>query len=96
MKPTIYISGPITHDPDYKVKFKAAQDMLEKCGFCVLSPPEHVKVAEGKEWEDYMAEAIALMLKADQVYMLKGWSASAGAKLERRLAQELGKEIKYE
>ena len=95
-RPTIYISGPITHDPDYKAKFKNAQDMLEECGFCVLSPAEEVQVAEGKTWEDYMAEAITLLLQCDQVYMLKGWSASSGARLERRLAQRLGKEIKYE
>ena len=94
-KPTIYISGPISNDPEYKAKFKEAQDMLEQCGFCVLSPAEEIRVEPWKEWADYMAEALILLLQCDQVYMLKGWSTSTGACLEMKLAKKLGKLVKF-
>lgn len=94
-RPTIYISGPISNDPDYKAKFKEAQDMLEACGFCVLSPAEEIRVEPWKEWTDYMSEALILLLQADQVYMLKGWSTSTGACLEMKLAKKLGKLVKF-
>ena len=95
-KPTIYISGPITHDPDYKAKFARAQEMLEQCGFDVVSQAERVKVSDDKDYTDYLSEALELMLQCDQLYMLKGWSTSTGAKLELKLAKRLGKKIKYE
>ena len=95
-RPTIYISGPISDDPDYKEKFHAAHQMLEECGFEVLDPTELVKVSDEKDYSDYLSEAVWHMLQCDQLYMLKGWSQSTGAKLELKLAKRLGKKIKYE
>ena len=95
-KPTIYISGPISDDPDYKAKFAKAHQVLEECGFDVLDPTELVKVSSEKDYTDYLSEALWHMLKADQLYMLKGWSTSTGAKLELKLAKLLGKKIRYE
>lgn len=95
-KPTIYISGMISDDPDYKEKFRAAHQMLEHCGFEVLNPAELVKVSDEKDYTDYLSEAVFLMLQCDQLYMLKGWSTSTGAKLELKLAKMLGKKIRYE
>ena len=92
----IYISGPISDDPDYKAKFAKAHQMLEQCGFEVLDPTELVKVSDDKGYTDYLAEAVWHMLKADELYMLKGWSQSTGAKLELKLAKRLGKKIRYE
>lgn len=92
----IYISGPISDDPDYKAKFARAQEMLEQCGFDVVSPAERVKVSNDKDYTDYLSEALELMLQCDQLYMLKGWSRSTGAKLELKLAKRLGKKIRYE
>lgn len=94
--PKIYISGPISDDPDYKAKFRAAHQMLEHCGFDVLDPTELVKVSDEKDYTDYLSEAVWHMLKADELYMLKGWSQSTGAKLELKLAKRLGKKIRYE
>lgn len=94
--PKIYISGPISDDPEYKEKFRAAHQMLEQCGFDVLDPTELVKVSDDKDYTDYLSEAVWHMLKADELYMLKGWSRSTGAKLELKLARLLGKKIRYE
>ncbi len=93
LKPIIYLSGPITNDPGYKAKFQTVQDDLELKGYVVLNPANEVKVHPDKEWSDYMAEAIALMLKADKVYMLPGWEKSTGASLEMKLARQLGKGV---
>lgn len=92
----VYISGPISDDPDYKAKFAKAHQMLEECGFDVLDPTELVKVSPEKDYTDYLSEAVWHMLKADELYMLKGWSTSTGAKLELKLARLLGKKVKFE
>lgn len=92
----IYISGAISNDPDYKAKFAKAQEMLEQCGFDVISPAERVKVSPEKDYTDYLSEALFHMLQADELYMLKGWSQSTGAKIELKLAKRLGKKIRYE
>lgn len=36
----LYLSGAITSDPDYKLKFAEAALQLEKCGFDVVTPVE--------------------------------------------------------
>ena len=95
-RPTIYISGPISDDPDYKEKFRAAHQMLEECGFAVIDPTELVKVSDDKDYTDYLAEAVWHMLKADELYMLKGWSQSTGAKLELKLARLLNKRVQFQ
>ena len=94
--PKIYISGPITNDPDYKAKFKTAQNLLEAEGYEVKNPAELIVPTPDKEWSDYMALAIAYMLPCEQVYMLKGWEDSTGATLELKLAVVLGKKIIYQ
>ena len=41
-------------------------------------------------------EAAELALKCESIYMLHGWRESAGAKIEHKLARDLGMEIIYE
>ena len=95
-KAKVYISGMISDDPDYKEKFHAAHQMLEDCGFDVLDPTELVKVSPEKDYTDYLSEAVWHMLKADELYMLKGWSTSTGAKLELKLARLLNKRVQFQ
>lgn len=90
----IYISGKITDDANYKVNFEVAELALETAGFQPVNPAEE-HLPEGATWADYMRHDIKLLCDCDAIYMLKGWRESAGAKIEHKLARDLGIEIIY-
>lgn len=90
----IYISGKITDDANYKVNFEVAELALETAGFQPVNPAEE-HLSEGATWADYMRHDIKLLCDCDAIYMLKGWRESAGAKIEHKLARDLGIEIIY-
>ena len=48
-KPTVYIAGKITGDPDYRAKFEHAAEVLTSVGYTVLSPA--ILPSEGFEYE---------------------------------------------
>ena len=91
----IYISGKITDNPNYKADFEAAELALKIAGFQPVNPAkEHLP--DGAAWADYMRQDIKLLCDCDAIYMLNGWRESAGAKIEHKLAWDLGIEIIYE
>ena len=90
----VYISGPISSDPDYAEKFAAAFERLEKAGYDPVNPVAIGKVLKykmGREptWEDYMRACIKGLMDCDAIFMLGGGLKSDGAKLELQLAEEL-------
>ena len=88
----IYISGKITNNANYKADFEAAEFELKIAGFQPVNPAkEHLP--DGATWADYMRHDIKLLCDCDAIYMLKGWRESAGAKIEYKLARDLGIEI---
>lgn len=88
----IYISGKITNNANYKADFEAAENELKIAGFQPVNPAkEHLP--DGATWADYMRHDIKLLCDCDAIYMLKGWQESAGAKIEHKLARDLGLEI---
>lgn len=88
---TIYLSGKITGDPEYKAKFEAAARELEKQGHTVLNPA--ALPSSGFEWSAYMRIAAAMLAECEAVYFLTDWQESKGAMQERQLALRLGKRI---
>jgi len=92
---TIYISGAITGDSNYKAKFEKAKKELETRGYRAVNPAEF-ELPDGASWEDYMKQDLSLLLKCDGIYMLKDWKQSRGAKLEHDLAQTLKMQVQYE
>ena len=97
----IYISGPITKDPNAKERFYKTQKRLEN--WCmvdvinVFNIPRHKELEEnGGQWLDYMKIDIAELTKADFIYMLYGWRKSRGAKIERKIAKMLNIPVMYE
>lgn len=90
---TIYISGPVSGNKKYREEFEMAERMLKFLKWKVVNPVKHEK--EGKEWDYYLKKDIRKLLKCDAIYMMRGWSSSKGARLERIIAQELGMEIIY-
>ena len=91
----IYISGKITDNPNYKADFEAAELALKIAGFQPVNPAEE-HLPDGATWADYMRHDIKLLCDCDAIYMLNGWRESAGAKIEHKLARDLGMEIIYE
>ena len=101
-KKVIYISGKITGTSDYADRFSAAEDRLIAEGYEVLNPVrageqlEHCLEPEKPTWVQYMKYDIAVMLKADCIYMMHGWEQSKGAWVEHFLARVLNYNIIYE
>lgn len=86
----IYIAGAMSDMPDLNYPaFHAATKALRDLGYVVENPAENPAPACGS-WEAYMRMAIAQLVTCDEIHMLRGWSKSRGAKIERQLAMDLG------
>ena len=89
----VYLSGPISENPDALELFADGEtDVLIWADEAINPMDLGVEV----DWSMVMREAITLMMKADAIYMLRGWGASKGAILERFLAQELDMPVFYQ
>ena len=93
----IYISGKITGDPNYQVKFRAAQDHLEAVRgwnyWYIVNPVEHCNPKW--PWWRQMVRCLRLVAGCRVVAMLPDWVESRGARIEHRWARFLKKEIIY-
>lgn len=96
--PKIYISGKITGVENYREKFiKAEQYLRTNYPEAEIFNPGTFQFFGGtKTWSDYMRYDIERLVKCDTIYMLKNWRTSKGAKLEKRIAEELGFNVLYE
>lgn len=88
----LYISGPITNNPDYKIQFTRKYRELES-NYIVLTP---LFINANLSWEDFMHIDLAMIEICDVIYMMKGWENSTGAKTELEYAKANGVEIIYE
>lgn len=96
----IYLSGKITdttkgaEQKNIKRFYDKAEE-LRKLGCDIYNPCEHED--GGKKWEEYLAQDVLSIIKGDMdIYMMKGWEDSEGAKLELEVVKLLGNEIHYE
>lgn len=95
----LYIAGPMTGLPEFNYPaFDAAEQQLQAEGFAVLNPTsieaDNPTPGTPQRWDWYMRRAIRLVLEADGLALLPGWSTSTGAKLELSIALRLGLEIR--
>ena len=89
----IYIAGPMSGLPGLNyAAFNALAKKLRAKGHHVENPAENPE-PPGGAWSDYMRMAIAQLITCDTVVLLPGWSKSRGAKVENRLAIDLGLEV---
>jgi hypothetical protein len=102
----IYISGPISGQPDFNTKaFKNAFEFIFKeCEllptFEVINPLDiadwvinhfkEVGIKSPPMWEDFMRQDIKALVEVSCVYFLPGWEKSRGATIEHFIAQSLG------
>lgn len=102
----IYLSGPISNNPNYLIDFANAQRELEAKGHEVINParlsqffPESITKDCEPGSENYkrilIVEAEIIRSMADRVMMLKGWSKSRGARFEKKVAENEGIPILY-
>lgn len=93
---TVYLSGPMTGIEDHNgPAFAAAAERFEARGCRVINPHRLVSVP-GMTRKAAIMRDINDILLVDEVHMLRGWRRSGGARLERRIALELGLTVTYE
>ena len=92
MKPTVYISGPISGYQDLnKEAFQRMEAILIAHGFKVLNPHTfcaHIKSSDEAD-PKYYAEGIRQLTKSEDIIFLEGWQYSSGAQVERKVGQLL-------
>lgn len=97
----IYISGKITDsDPEVQKKNMARFFEVEKefnlKGEKCLNPAKQGDSPD-KTYEYYLVDdLITIWLELPEMYFMKGWQESRGARLEHELAQRLGLHCDYE
>ena len=91
-KKVLYLSGPITNEPNYLEIFALAKVTLADMGYIVLNPSI---LPAGMPGKAYMPICLAMLDRADGIVMLNGWQESRGAVLERDYAMYQGKEVFY-
>lgn len=88
-----YLSGKITGDENYRLKFENAEKFLKRKGYRkILNPVRGEK--DGKEWSYYMKRDIKKLLKCDGIMLLEDFQKSKGAKLEKIIAENLGYKVR--
>lgn len=88
---TVYISGAVTSDPDFRKKFDKAEKLLYTKGYIPVNPVKGE--TEGEEWEYYLRKDLKKLLDCNGIYILSDWNKSRGAQLEIHVALELGLEV---
>lgn len=93
---TVYISGPITADPNYAERFKNAEKALSNAGYKAINPVELVKgkipenTSAAETWRRAMEIDLDALRRSDAVVLLdKNGLESMGMDIETHLATRL-------
>ena len=91
----VFISGPMTgYEDNNRAAVMEAENLLVGLGLSVFNP---AWLYFSDEWSnsDIMAIDIAALSKCDAIYMLPGWTRSAGSMAEYKFAEATNKTILY-
>lgn len=87
-----YLSGPMSGLPEFNYPaFTITAQSLRGKGYEILSPHE-IRVPDPNvimSWDWYMKRALAMLLEADAIILLPGWTESRGARREFDIAVDL-------
>lgn len=94
----VYISGPITNNPDYVKQFEEAENKIKSMGYNACNPVRYansLREKYGREptWDEYLKFDLELLADCDAITMLPGWKDSKGAKLENEYALTHNKSV---
>lgn len=101
----IYISGKITDsDPEVQKKnlarFFEVEDRLENemqgLNFCYNPARNEAKHPDWNYEQHLIEDLCVIWLQLPEMYFMKGWKESRGARLEMELAKRLGLHCEYE
>jgi hypothetical protein len=88
----IYICGRVTGDPNYYEKFLEEENRLFSLEYEPVNPAAFI--LRNEEWSKAMRTAIKAMLFCNGVSLLPDWRKSKGARIEARLARDLGMDVR--
>lgn len=89
----LYVVGGVTGRPNLNRKaFNRAASELRKAGHFASIP--HRNVPEDASWEDAMRFSISAMLRCEGVARLPDWRTSKGARIESKLAKDIGMPVR--
>lgn len=96
-KQKVYVSGMITGIPldEAKAKFNAAKQRLTKRGYEVVTPFDN-GLPHSASYAEHMKADLKMLLDCDAIYMLRGWSYSGGAQIEKEVSQVCGLQTIFE
>jgi len=91
MRKKIYIAGKVTGEPPHTtaLKFAMAKKEIEAMGFEAINPIEVVGDFN-TPWNVAMKMCLKALIDCDGIVMLDDWHLSKGAKIEFKLAMDLG------
>lgn len=96
----IYISGAMTNDPLHEYKFNAAEKILKESYDTVINPvklsKDVVSTIKDPNYMDFLIYDISMMRNCKNIFMLKGWEQSPGARAEHAVATACGMNIIYQ
>lgn len=95
---TIFISGPISNVPNYRVNFKRAQKYLKSLGYKnIINPAKIVKlIPDSISYDDALNIDLHFLALCNKIYVLNNWEKSTGASTEVRYAERHNIEIIFE
>lgn len=95
----IYISGPITDNPNYKEDFERAEDFINKYypESEIINPAlVNSYLPKSTTHREYMTMSFVMLDMAEAIFMINGWEGSRGANQEYGYALATDKIILHE
>lgn len=90
----VYISGPMSSDPDYMSKFAKADSFLRNQGYHVANPAElYRSLPDNVTYEELLNLDLHILNLCDTLVQLPGWERSPGANREYGYALAMDKLI---
>ncbi len=84
----IYLSGPITNNPNAHQLFADAEAIMSNIGYEVVNPL-HI-APPNVDWHTAMRYDIKALVECDAILLLPGWIHSKGARIEYYIASKIG------